>query len=558
MAPLWFRCDNCLPWLKNLLPRNKETGTMMSHADVPSKEEEHKCIPIPKGLGPMTEGSPVVYNVRNLEFSPVGTPGLSPADKHLWRKKSLRGLFSFDIRSTHKLEDTLEESVREHIVQESMEVLRSNDLGSYTVPAKGLYPFQWCWDSAIVAAGWAVFDERRAWDEIECLFSGQWEDGMVPSIVFHQDSDTYFPGPTIWGTTDNPSKSTGISQPPVAAMSVRFLYEHAEDKELANEKLEILFPKLLASHRWWYKARDPEGRGVVAILHPWESGMDNSPAWDTAMQFPIGKFPPYVRRDLNHVNASMRPTKDTYEHYLTLLYLFKETNFYDMNKLYFVSPFKITDLCVNCILFRANRDLRWLASKLGKKEIADEIDGWLDKGFEGFKQLWDEEAGIFQCQDQITGKLMKAPISAGFLPLFAGVASKDQAAKMAAVLERWLSKVKYGVPSTDPDDPRFEPLRYWRGPVWLIINWMISNGLKFYGYNDLAERIRNDSISLTDKSGLLEYFDPITGEGAGGHDFSWTAAMCLAWLDRPSAVAIGHRMGGAKRHLPSPELSTSS
>jgi glycogen debranching enzyme len=48
-------------------------------------------------------------------------------------------------------------------------------------------------------------------------------------------------------------------------------------------------------------------------------------------------------------------------------------------------------------------------------------------------------------------------------------------------LERWLEQVKYGVPSIDPEDPRFEPLRYWRGPVWIIINWMISNGLRHYG-----------------------------------------------------------------------------
>jgi hypothetical protein len=69
------------------------------------------------------------------------------------------------------------------------------------------------------------------------------------------------------------------------------------------------------------QARDPEKKGVVAILHPWESGMDNSPAWDEAMQFLVDPdLPPYVRRDLTHVNANMRPTKDTYDHYLTLLY----------------------------------------------------------------------------------------------------------------------------------------------------------------------------------------------------------------------------------------------
>lgn len=70
----------------------------------------------------------------------------------------------------------------------------------------------------------------------------------------------------------------------------------------------------------------------------------------------------------------------------------------------------------------------------------------------------------------------------GVLVIIAGVATKDQAAKLVKHLERWLEKAKYGVPSLDPEDPRFEELRYWRGPVWIIINWMISNGLRHYGY----------------------------------------------------------------------------
>ncbi len=72
------------------------------------------------------------------------------------------------------------------------------------------------------------------------------------------------------------------------------------------------------------QARDPNNTGVVAILHPWESGMDNSPAWDESMTFPIDPtLPPYERQDLTHVNANMRPTKETYDRYLTLLYRYE-------------------------------------------------------------------------------------------------------------------------------------------------------------------------------------------------------------------------------------------
>ncbi|CAI5462854.1 unnamed protein product [Closterium sp. Yama58-4] len=469
----------------------------------------------------------------------------SPSDQAQWRAGSLRHLFS--LVTPGMLDDSELPPGRRAIVDHSMRVLRENDLGGYTIPTQGLYPFQWNWDSAIVAAGWAVFDEPRAWQEIEMLMSGQWSDGMVPSILFHRPTDSYFPGPEIWGSKERPSPSTGITQPPVATLSVRFLYEHAVDKELAREKMELLFPKLLAWHRWWYKARDPLGTGVVAILHPWESGMDNSPAWDEAMQFPIIDLPPYQRRDLTHVDAAMRPDKATYDRYLTLLYTFKNTNFYDSSQLYHISPFRVTDLCVNSILLRANRDLRWLALKLGHEDVAAEIEGWLDAGFRGFETLWDEHDGIFKCKDQLTGKLLNAKTSAGFLPLFAGAATKKQAARLAVTLKRWQEQVPYGVPSTDPSDPRFEALRYWRGPVWLIINWMVSNGLKHYGLSELAEKVRNSSLHLTSQAGLHEYFDPLTGAGAGGANFSWTAAMCLAWLDRPAASAIGHRMSGPKR-----------
>ena len=39
-------------------------------------------------------------------------------------------------------EQSEEEGKRANIVRESMEVLRMNDRGGYTVPAEGLYPFQ--------------------------------------------------------------------------------------------------------------------------------------------------------------------------------------------------------------------------------------------------------------------------------------------------------------------------------------------------------------------------------------------------------------------------------
>lgn len=146
---------------------------------------------------------------------------------------------------------------------QAISILKENDLGGYTIPTKGLYPYQWNWDSAFVALGFATFNMNRAWEEIELLFEGQWDDGMVPHIIFRKDDPSYFPGPSVWGTTNPKIPTSGHSQPPVAATVVRRLFEQ-DTSAAGKEKIKSLFPKLLAWHRWYHTYRDPEGHGVIA------------------------------------------------------------------------------------------------------------------------------------------------------------------------------------------------------------------------------------------------------------------------------------------------------
>jgi alpha,alpha-trehalase len=80
-----------------------------------------------------------------------------------------------------------------------------------------------------------------------------------------------------------------------------------------------------------------------------------------------------------------------------------------------------------------------------------------------------------------------------------------------------------------PDDQHFDQKRYWRGPVWAIINWMLGEGAAAHGFGDVAERLRGDTRELIERSGFCEYYDPLTGDGLGGGVFSWTAAAALAW-----------------------------
>ncbi|MFN8722428.1 MAG: MGH1-like glycoside hydrolase domain-containing protein [Rhodospirillales bacterium] len=412
-------------------------------------------------------------------------------------------------------------------IEAARSVRRANDRGGYTVPTARLYPYQWNWDSAFVAMGWITFDEPRAWRELERLLEGQWDDGMVPHIIFHAPADTYFPGPDVWRTAHT-IPTSGITQPPVLATAVRRCLDVATDRAGAEARAAAIYPRLLASHRWWAAARDPGGTGLVGMLHPWESGMDNSPAWDVPFaRVPPTPTTPIRRKDTGHVGADMRPTDDFYRRVIALIDLYAALG-WDPARMWAQTPFKVADVGINAILHRAERDLLALAGRFGTEAERAEIADRLELSRDAIAGLWSWDHGVYLPRDLTTGELIPVATSAGFLPLYAGVA-EGTAAALAQTLQRWRMVVPFGVPSTDPNHAGFEPKRYWRGPVWAIVNWMIAQGFDAETEPKAAWGIRDDTASLIRRGGFAEYFDPTTGEGLGGGSFTWTAAVALAW-----------------------------
>lgn len=402
---------------------------------------------------------------------------------------------------------------------EAIEILRSNDRGGYTVPTAGLYPFQWNWDSLFAALGWAQFDVARAWTEIEALFKAQWPSGMVPHIVFWSDATSYFPGPDVWRTDGIAPPSSGISQPPVAATIVRQLAEIDRPPPLP------LYESIERWHRWWHRARDPQSRGVIATFHPWESGRDNLPDWDR----PLSRIAPapdgdYTRRDLDHVNPEMRPHKADYDRYLALVDYGASTG-WDDGAIAQDSPFWVADPGLTAVLLRAERDLVWLGEALGAE--TEDTRRRVARLEAGFEQFWNEAAGTYCSLDLRTGVHAVTGTSASFLAPYAGIDRHTD--RLLDELAAWSQTCPYLVPSFDPRHPDFEPLRYWRGPIWCVVNYMISVGLAEFGALDWSERLRADTARLITANGMPESFNPTTGGPVGGERFTWTAALWLAW-----------------------------
>jgi|HubBroStandDraft_5_1064220.scaffolds.fasta_scaffold04842_2 hypothetical protein len=409
------------------------------------------------------------------------------------------------------------------------EILVQNDRGGYTVPNGRVYPFQWNWDSAFVALGFATFDLDRAWRELESLFEGQWSDGFLPHIIFWKNDSGYFPGPDVWATGHTPSTS-GITQPPVAASSVRALWERGDPARF-RPRLERLFPQLLAWHRWFEHVRDPFGQGLALVVHPWESGRDNSPEWEGPAQLvDTSRVGAYERRDTRHLDQSMRPTQLDYDRFVALVQFGRSLG-WDHKRIGLESPFRVVDVGTTMILLRANRDLLALAEVLGRDADAAQLRRSIARAENGVSWLWNDQVGAYCSRDVITGQSSGIVTSASFLSFYAGVRHEARDQRLLAHLERIAAQVQYLVPSLDPAHAGFDSLRYWRGPVWAIVNYMIGSGLSSMGHKQWGDRVRSDTRQLLAQAGMYEYFCPLTGRGIGGDDFSWTSAIWLHWLD---------------------------
>jgi glycogen debranching enzyme len=418
------------------------------------------------------------------------------------------------------------------LLDRAISVLRLNDTGVFTKPGPHQYPHQWNWDSALIALGLSHFDLPRAQAEIRSLLSGQWQDGMVPSIVYHSAPSDYFPNPQFWKIENSPSApgvpTTGITQPPLLATVVRLIHDRHPIPDFVRE----VFPKLLRWHRWLHTDRDADGSGLACIIHPWESGTDDSPRWLHLFEaIRPEHLPEFQRGDTRYVPATERPNRSEYERFIYLIDVFRKRN-YAPRELLTHSPFLAQDVLFNALLFRADEDLRELALRLG--EPTEEIDNWLRRARLNFNaRFWDANIGLYYDYDMRAGRAIPVNTASTFLPLFGGLPS---AAEAQLLVEGHLlnaaeyaphDEVRHWVTTTAKTESAWEPRRYWRGPVWIIMNWFIIEGLRRYHYDDLAETIQQDTLRLIEAGGYREYYDPRDGSGCGSADFSWSAALAL-------------------------------
>jgi len=373
---------------------------------------------------------------------------------------------------------------------------REVDGHRYTVPSSDTYPYQWLWDSCFHAIIYARLNEfEKACDEIRSLLSGQWASGMIPHMIYWETRDEHL---VDWGVDTNTSSMT---QPPMIAYAVERIYNLSDDESFVKE----VFDGLDAYYKWLNNDRAEDY--IVSIIHPWESGEDDFVPWDNVL-------------GLDH------PSKEELKkHKLELLKTYIETGI-DQRKTLGKNQFNVRSLLFNCVYLRNLKSMQSLARLLDK-----------DTGYYGRmindvttsckKHLYDRKTKLFSSYYNDHEFITDYENSSMFLPLFAGLNTRSQAKRLVDdyLLDEEKFWTKYPIPTIACDNDNFEPDRYWRGSVWININWFIYNGLIDYGFDDIAYTLREKTISLVKKSGFHEYYNPLNGSGRGPNDFCWSGLI---------------------------------
>lgn len=420
------------------------------------------------------------------------------------------------------------------LIEPAARVLKANDAGGWTRPSARQYPHQWNWDSALVSVGWAWIDWPRAVSEIGSLLEAQWDDGMVPHIRYDaRRLDDYFPGPDRWPNAARHHGAgvltSGISNPPILVTTALRVADRAPDRAGRKAFLEQVMPALERWLRYFSASRRLDDSPLVTVVHPWETGWDNSPRWDRLRAAELHPRLPFTRRDTLHVGSAQRPEDRDYEAYLALIEMWDGCD-YSVAEYRRLSPFLVNDVFFDACWYRAATELNQIAEELGRRAPFDASElAEFAAAFEG--RHWDPQLKGYYDYDVVAGDRIAVATPAGIAACISGLVPRERALAM------WQAFLAQGPGlrpawTLSPQDPSFDAVRYWRGPVWVHLNWLIALGLATSGLVEEAHALERSTLELVTASGFSEYYSPVDGAPAGATSFSWPAALVIDLVHR--------------------------
>lgn len=381
---------------------------------------------------------------------------------------------------------------------------------AYVVPSPGSYPFQWFWDSCFHAIALTHVNLDWAREELLTLINGAQPDGFIPhQILWEKDR---YPEAVARQSENFGARYTSTSiQPPVLAVAIERVFRATGDDDFLSRCL----PPAIAFHRWLADVRDPDGDNLIAIIQPDESGIDASPKFDPLMDYP---------KDNNDL---VRWIAQLYARYAPLRL--------DDRAILALDLFNVEEVLTNVFHILGMLAIARLADD---ESVSTEFTGRAARAQEALiAKCWDEESGAFYDLAGAAETPLRVLTIASLAPLALPTLPRPIVERLVAHLRDPESfALPYPVPSVSAREPSFMPGDargfIWRGPSWINSNWLIGEGLRAHGFEDLRQQLTDATCALVEQSGFREYYHPYTAEGFGSRDHSWSTIV-VDMLDGP-------------------------
>lgn len=376
----------------------------------------------------------------------------------------------------------------------------------------------WAWDSWKQAVATVNFNEELAKNNIRALFDYQITKNdkirpqdagvIIDAIFYNKDEDRDGDGGN-WNERN--------SKPALAAWAVWEVYKVTEDKEFLKE----MYPKLKEYHNWWYTNRDFDKNSIaeyggmvhrlnntseeIILAAAWESGMDN------AVRFDVEGY------GVDDEGVKVLENKDLKGNLIG--YSINQESV-DLNSFLYAEKIYLSNMAE--VLGLPKEKKEYLKSAKKVKEYVN-------------KNMFDEETGYYydlQIGENGNKKLLvnRGKGTEGYIPLWANLSTKKEAKRVVEnIMNKNVMNTYLPFPTSAKDNPKYNPVKYWRGPVWLDQAYFGIIGLNNYGYKkeaqDLSIKLFENSEGLLTDGVIRENYNPETGEGLHCSNFSWSASV---------------------------------
>ena len=392
---------------------------------------------------------------------------------------------------------------------------------AFTCPAPPRYRHMWHWDSCFHAIAWTRIDPARARAELRTVLRSGRADGFLPHTAFWDAPARWRRAPLYATRGPLGDRHTETIGPPLLPFAWEIVADASPDEP--GFRTEAL-PRLAAHLRWLEHHRDPDDDGLLTIVAPDESGLDDSP-----------KYGPVFGR-LTHDRPG----------YALLMERGRRAG-WDSRTLIARHDHHVEDVWVNVAyalslhaMSRLSADPSWAAS-------ARRVEAAL------LERCLDARTGLFF---DLAGRAERpVPVStwSALSPLV--LPGVPEAVRRRLVEEHLLDARRYrapvGIPSVDMREPSFNPrwdrFRTWRGPSWVNTAWLLAPAMRELGYGDAADGVVGSLTRAALREGLREYYHPLTGQGLGARGFGWSTLLLDLADDGATAATIAPRISRSRR-----------